>query len=258
MRTAHQRPRPLPSTTRGVAAVLCWLTSAGVGAQTTEDPANHYHRYDNAKLEAVCDAMSPHLYISGLTDGAWVTFPGAGKTYYYRSACYFELVRRTGRSELCPKVVERRTLLGNGSAYSPASCEREAAQWKAAQAQHQREKAAFEKLVQGGYALGPLTAKTLPNGNWLLQTTVQGTRPGTYRLEIDSSRHRQRLLTQSLTLSENQDLQWEISRTEVVGNTPLPAIFPVAVSLIYLAPASSERSAFEHLTGIQNVTLSAQ
>ena len=260
MRAAHQRPRTPPTPAHCVSAVLCWLVSAGLGAQTTEDPANNYHRYDNTQLEAVCDAMSPHIYISGLTDGAWAVFPGTGRTYYYRSACYMELVRRTGRSELCSKVVERRTFFGNGSAYGPASCERQAAQWNAAQAQQQRETAAFEKLVEGVFTMSPLKAKTLPNGNWLLQTTVQGTRAGAYRLEIDSSRHRQRLrlLTQSLRLSESQDLQWEISRAEVVGTTPLPAIFPIAVSLYYLVPASSERGAFEHSTGIKNVTLSAQ
>jgi hypothetical protein len=253
MRPAHQRSRSLPSITHALGAALCWLASEGVGAQTTEDPANNYHRYDNAQLEAVCDAMSPRLYISGLTDGAWGGFPGVGRTY-----CYMELVRRTGRSELCAKVVERRTLLGDGSAYSPASCEREAAQRKAAQAQQQRESAAFEKLVQGAYTLGPLTVKTLPNGNWLLQTTLQGTRVGAYRLEINSSRNNRRLLTQSLTLSASQDLQWEISRADVVGNTPLPNIFPIAVSLLYLVPASGEGGAFEHSTGIMNVTLSAQ
>jgi hypothetical protein len=51
---------------------------------------------------------------------------------------------------------------------------------------------------------------------------------------------------------------WEVSRAEVVGNIPLPNIFPISVSLIYLVPASSERGAFEHLTGVKNVTLSAQ
>jgi hypothetical protein len=258
MPLAHQRPRFQSSTIRWMAAVGCWLASAGAGAQTEEDPANHFHRYDNAQLEAVCDAMSPRLYVSGLTDSAWGGFPGAGRTYYHRSACYMELVRRTGRSELCAKVVERRTLLGDGSAYSPVNCERQVAQRKAAQAQQQREAAVFETLVQGVYKLGPITAKALPNGDWLLQTKVQGARAGAYRLEIDSSRNRQRLITQPLTLSQDQDLQWEISRTEVVGNTPLPAIFPIAVSLIYLVPASSERGAFEHLTDIKNVTLSAQ
>jgi hypothetical protein len=258
MRAAHQRPRTLPTPAHCVSAVLCWLVSAGLGAQTTEDPANNYHRYDNTQLQAVCDAMSPHLYVSGLTDGAWAVVPGTGRTYYYRSACYMELVRRTGRNDLCAKVVERRTLLGDGSAYSPASCEREAAQRKAAQAQQQRETAAFEKLVQGAYTLGALTATTLPNGNWLLQTTVQGTRAGAYRLEIDGSRNNRRLLTQSLTLSASQDLQWEISRADVLGNTSLPNIFPISVPLFYLVPASSERGAFEHSTGIKNVTLSAQ
>jgi hypothetical protein len=258
MRHSCKRGRTVQVKARFVGASWCWLACLGVAAQPTEDPANQYHRYDNTQLEAVCDAMSPHLYVSGLTDGAWVVFPGSGRTYYYRSACYMELVRRTGRNDLCAKVVERRTLLGNGSAYSPTSCEREAAQRKAAQAQQQRETAAFEKSVQGAYTLGPLTAKTLPNGNWLLQTTVQGTRDGAYRLEIDNSRNNRRLLTQSLTLSASQDLQWEISRADVLGNSSLPNIFPISVSLFHLVPASGERGAFEHSTGIKNVTLSAQ
>ena len=100
------------------------------------------------QTEAQCEAISPSAYVSGLTDGAWGGFPGTGKTYFYRSACYMDLVRSTGRVELCPKVIQRRSLLGDGSAYSPAACERVAAQFKAAQLQAQREALAHAQALQ--------------------------------------------------------------------------------------------------------------
>jgi hypothetical protein len=239
--------------------------SASALAQTgISDPANTYYRYNAAQLEAVCEAMSPTLYVSGLTEGAWGVPQAAGKTYFYRSACFLEVVRRTGRAELCPKVVERRTLLGNGSAVSPASCLQEAQRFAAVRAQQAQDNAAHAKAVQGMYTLGPLTVQPLPQGGWRLQTQLQGSLAGKYRLELESSRTRQRLRTQFLVLASKQPtqtVQWELSRAEVVGQTPLPAIFPLSASLFYLpttpeVPAAPGR-AVEHLSTIQNITLSA-
>jgi hypothetical protein len=51
---------------------------------------------------------------------------------------------------------------------------------------------------------------------------------------------------------------WELNRATIVGDTPLPNIFPMAVSLMYLRPATALMPAGEHITGIQNFTLSAQ
>jgi hypothetical protein len=210
------------------------------------------------QTEAQCDAMPSNTYASGMTDGAWFGFPGAGKTYFYRSACYMDLVRRTGRVELCAKVIQRRSLLGDGSGTSPAACERVAAQFKATQAQAQRDAETHAKLIQGVYVLSPLTAQTLPNGNWRLRTTALGTLAGEYRVELQRSRDNQRLRTQTLTLSKGQDFEWEVTRAEVVGTTPLPAIFPMAVSLYYQMPPNAQGRAYEHLSSIQNLTLSAQ
>jgi len=224
---------------------LCTLALACTGAMAQQ-------------TEAECEAMSPTTYASGMTEGAWGGFPGGGKTYFYRSVCYMDLVRRTGRAELCSKVLQRRSLLGDGSAYSPAACERVAAQSKVTQAQAQRDAETHAKAIQGVYVLSPLIAQTLPNGNWRLRTTAQGTLAGHYRIELQRSRENQRLRTQTLTLSQAQDFEWEVTRAEVVGKTSLPAIFPMAVFLYYQMPPNAEGRAYEHLSSIKNLTLSAQ
>ena len=93
-------------------------------AQTDAEIGNHYYRFSNAELEAVCARMSPTTYIDGLTDGALLAVPFTGRTYFYQSACYLELARRTFDLAWCPKVRERKTMLGDGSSHSPASCQR--------------------------------------------------------------------------------------------------------------------------------------
>eukprot|EP01030_Chromulinospumella_sphaerica_P026653 gene26653-26868_t len=103
---------------------------AAVAQKGNEDPGNQYYRYNNTELEAVCQTMSPTWHVSGLTDGGWGSLGLGGRTYYYRSACYLELVRRTGRAELCPKVVERRTLFGDGSSHTPEACAKVAAAYQ--------------------------------------------------------------------------------------------------------------------------------
>ena len=81
-----------------LAWALITVSSAAMAQASDDDPANHYDRYTNTQMEAVCEAMSPTRFISGLTDGGWGTLGIGGKTYYYRSACYMELVRRTGQA----------------------------------------------------------------------------------------------------------------------------------------------------------------
>lgn len=245
------------------AALACGLSACA--QEGGEDPANQYHRYSNEKLEAVCLAMSPSWHVSGLTDGAWGGFPGAGRTYYYRSACFMELARRTGNAAWCDRVLQRRSLLGDGSAVSPASCQAVVAQGQALQVQLQRDGKAHRAAVSGAYQLGVPQVQALPGGGWRVRVTVQGTRAGRYRLELDRINARQRLRTEALTLNEGQTLKWDLSREEVVGATPLPAIFPLSISLFYLMPAEPTGASdpvvatpLAHLGSVQNLTLSAQ
>ncbi|MFZ2988611.1 hypothetical protein [Ideonella sp.] len=248
------------------AALACGLSACA--QEGGEDPANQYHRYSNEQLEAVCLAMSPSWHVSGLTDGAWGSFPGGGRTYYYRSACFMELARRTGNAAWCDRVLQRRSLLGDGSAVSPASCQAMVAQGQALQAMLQQSAAAHAAAVQGAFVLGQPQVQPLPGGGWRISVDLQGTRPGRYRLELDRLNARKRLRTEAWTLTQGQTLQtqqWDLSREEVVGTTPLPAIFPLAISLFYLMPeeptgASDPVAAkpLEHLGSVQNLTLSAQ
>ena len=152
-----------------------------------EDPANQYYRHSNAELEAVCDAMSPSRYVSGLTDGAWAALPGSGKTYFYRSACYLELVRRTGRAELCAKVVERHSLLGDGSSHTPQTCQQVATTYQARQVQSTQDQAAANRLMEGMFKISKLQVTALPNGNWRLNVQADGQRKGDYVHVIEIS-----------------------------------------------------------------------
>jgi hypothetical protein len=241
-------------------AVLCipLLTTAPAHAQPGgEDPANQYYRYNNAELEAVCDAMSPSRYISGLTEGTWGALPGSGKTYYYRSACYLELVQRTGRAELCPKVVERRTLLGDGASHSPQRCLEVAAAYQAAKAKSAHDQAAFAQSVEGAFTIRQIQVHALANGNWRLDIQTAGTRPGDYVFRIRQVRDSRLLLEETHALSQPTSRSWELNRTAVLGSTALPNIFPMAVSISYRRPATASAPASEHITTIQNFTLSA-
>jgi hypothetical protein len=99
--------------------LLCIFPQAW--AQTDAEMSNHYYRFSNAELETVCARMAPTAYIDGLTDGVLLAVPFTGRTYFYQSACYLELARRTANLAWCPKVRERKTMLGNGSSHSPKS-----------------------------------------------------------------------------------------------------------------------------------------
>jgi len=247
-----------PCAVWAVAAALL-LSNPSVRAQPGgEDPANQYYRYNNTELEAVCQAMSPSRYVSGLIDGAWFSLPGGGRTYFYRSACYLELVRRTGRAELCPQVVERRTLLGDGSSHTPQRCAQEAAAFHARQQQSAKDQAAFAAAVEGAFHISALRATPLPKQNWQLEVQLEGARAGSYQLQVVSVRDGRVLRQEALTLTQPQALRWELSRAEVVGATALPNIFPMAVRMTYSLPATATAPAIEHSTGIQNFVLSAE
>ena len=242
-------------------ACLCALLLGSQAAQAQaggDDPANHYDSYTPAQLEAVCDAMSPTRYISGLTDGGWGTLGIGGKTYYYRSACYMELVRRTGRAELCAKVVERRSLLGDGSNHSPKACAAVAAAYLAREKQSAEDVAAFKASVEGAFKISDLQVQVLPGGRWRVEVHTVGQRVGNYQLQLVKVRDGAVLREETVALSRPENFQWELSRAEVVAGTSLPNIFPMAVRMSYLVPASASRPAAEHSTGIRNFTLSAE
>ena len=69
-----------------------------------------------------------------------------------------------------------------------------------------------------------------------------------------------RLVTQALTLPQPGPLRYTLGRKQVLGTAALPNIFPIAVSLSYLLPADAANpgQTQEHLSSIQNLTLSAQ
>ncbi len=244
-----------------LAAITCVLGvfSPFAGAQPeNSDPAIHYDRYTPSQLEAVCEAMSSTRYISGLTDGGWGTLGIGGKTYYYRSACYMELVRRTGRAELCAKVVERRSLLGDGSNHSPKACAAVAAAYQAREKQSAEDVAAFKASVEGAFKISELQVQILPGGRWRVEVHTEGQRVGNYQLQLVKVRDGAILREETVALSRPENFQWELSRAEVVAGTSLPNIFPMAVRMSYLVPASASRPAAEHSTGIRNFTLSAE
>ena len=254
----------LPFTTTH-ALRLCWSVLFMVLAPTMpvmaqaggEDPGNQYYRYSNAELEAVCDAMSPTRYVSGLTEGAWFALPGSGKTYYYRSACYMELVRRTGRAELCPKVLERRTLLGDGSSYSPQRCAQVAQAYQAQERQSAQDQAALARAVEGAFKVSQVQVQPLANGNWRLDVQADGRLPGDYVLRLNHLRDGRLLLEETHTLTQRTSWYWELDRATIVGKTPLPNIFPMAVSLNYRPPTTAAGPVPVYPMHIQNFTLSA-
>lgn len=244
-----------------LAAITCVLGvfSPFSGAQPEDtDPAKHYDSYTPAQHEAVCDAMSPTRHISGLTDGGWGTLGIGGKTYYYRSACYMELVRRTGRAELCAKVVERRSLLGDGSNHSPKACAAVAAAYQARVKQSAEDVAAFKASVEGAFKISELQVQVMPGGNWQVEVQTEGQRSGTYQLQLVKVRDGTVLRQETHSIHRPESFSWKLSRAEVVAGSRLTDIFPMAVRMSYLVPASASRPAAEHSTGIRNFTLSAE
>lgn len=220
--------------------------------------ATEIDRVPTPALEAHCRGIPDHAHVSGQVDGGWgLVLPGTGGTYYLRSRCYLELVRRTGRLELCPLVVPRRSLLGDGSAYTPQRCEAVGRETLARQAQEQAAAAAHAELVQGRFVLGPLSASVSPDGGWRLHALASGQRPGPYRVQVIHGRDRRTLLEHTVDLQRDTPLQWTLPRAAVVGETPLPNIFPVAVLLEHPMPPDAQGRVAWRTSSIQNITLSA-
>ncbi|MBB1072942.1 hypothetical protein HUU62_00735 [Rhodoferax sp. 4810] len=250
--------RPLNLITRLVMGVSVLLGLACTKAVAEDDAqvANNYYKYANAELEAVCARMSPSSYASGLTDGAWLTMPFAGRTYYYRSHCYMELARRTAQVTYCQQVKERSSLLGDGSAVSPASCERLLAAAQAASRESQASADRHAVAVKGAFTLKSVDIRAMPDGAWQLTARVEGVLSGPYRLEIERLSPRKLLAAQDLQLTGQASYIWTLARADVVGSTPVPAIFALAVSLYYVMPSPLSEPGGQHLTSIQNLTLS--
>ncbi len=240
-------------------AIFPFFCVASALAQGDADAkvAQNLDRYSTERLETACVQMSAHSYVSGLTDGAWMALPGGGRTYYYRSACYQELARRTGNASWCAKVKERKTLFGDGSAVSPAQCERQVAQVQRDRAQQQAWAARHAAAVQGAFTVSGVKASEQAQGDWLLLVTLEGRLPGSYRLEVARlSPQRAILVNEELSLEADTQRQWTLARQTVLGPTQPPAIAPLSVSLFYLPAADNQAVPGPHLTGVRNLTLS--
>ena len=226
-------------------------------AQSDAEMANHWDSYSADGLEAVCKRISPASYVSGLTDGAWAGLPLGGKTYFYKSRCYMELARRTRNLTVCALVKERKTLFGDGTGVSPASCERTVTAALASGQAQEKLAAQHAAAVQGAFKIQSLQAQSTPDGDWVLALQTAGSLAGKYQIEIKNSRDNRVLLTQDLESDHPENLRWTLQRNAVVQSTPLPAIFPIAVSLYYVLPADSAYPLEKYLFSIKNVTLSA-
>lgn len=248
-------------TPRFAACLVLYLMSAWLAmpawAGTDAEVAQNLDRYSPATLETACAQMSARSYASGLTDGAWMALPGGGRTYYYRSACYQELARRTGNASWCAQVKERKTLFGDGSAVSPAQCERQVAQVQSDRAELQARAARHAAAVQGAFTVSGVTASEQTQGDWMLLVTLEGRLPGRYRLEVARLTPRRTILVnEELHLEGNTQRQWTLARQTVLGPATPPAIAPLSVSLFYLPAADNQAVPGPHLTGVRNLTLS--
>ncbi len=254
------------ATTQWLAGVLAAVFSVASMAQSGASPdvpadaevANNYYRYSNARLEAICAKMSSRSYASGLTEGAWTALPGAGKTYFYKSSCYLELARRTGDLAFCQSVRERKTLTGDGAAVSPKACEAIVNAVRLAEVKQAESDRLRAASLQGMFKMSPVRVLAQADGNWLVTVQLTGTLPGRYLVQLESARGRAVLQRDTLQLDNNQTLSWSVQRSTLVKDVPLPAIFPMAVSLTYMPEKNGGGVRLEQLSGIQNFTLSVQ
>jgi hypothetical protein len=237
--------------------LLYALWAAPALAASDAEAAQNLDRYSPSELEAACARMSSHSHASGLTDGAWMALPGGGRTYYYRSACYQELARRTGNPSWCAQVKERKTLFGDGSGVSPAQCERQVAQVQSNRAEQKASAARHAAAVQGSFTVRSVKATEQPQGDWQLAVTLEGRLPGRYRLEVARlNPQRTILVNEEITLERNTQQQWVLARHAVLGPAIPPAIAPLSVSLFYLPSADNHAVMGPHLSSIYNLTLS--
>ncbi|MDZ7918696.1 hypothetical protein [Rhodoferax sp.] len=247
-------PRFTPSP---VWCLLYALWIAPALAASDADLAQNLDRYSTSELEAACARMSSRSHVSGLTDGAWMALPFGGRTYYYRSACYQELARRTGNASWCTRVEERKTLFGDGSGVSPAQCERQVAQVQSDRAEQQASAARHAAAVKGAFTVRNVTATEQMQGDWQLQVALEGRLAGRYQLEVARlTPKRVVLVSEELKLEHDTLQRWLLPRHVVLGPTTPPMIAPLAVSLSYLPPVDDRIVLGPHLTSIYNLTLS--
>jgi hypothetical protein len=169
-----------------------------------------------------------------------------------------ELVRRTGRVDLCPRVVERRTLFGDGSSHTPETCAQVAAQHQAEQQRSAAARTALDQAVQGALRISGGQVQLLPSRNWRVEIDTEGHRAGDYILEVVHVRSGAVLQREDLVLTQPRRFVWELERQSIVGTARLPDIFPMVVRMRYRVPATPDRPATEHGTGMYNFTLSAE
>lgn len=232
-----------------------WVAPALAASDT--DTSQNLDRYSTTELEAACARISSNSHASGLTDGAWMALPFGGRTYYYRSACYQELARRTGNVSWCTRVKERKTLFGDGSGVSPAQCERQVAQVQSNRAEQQASAARHAAGVQGAFTVRNVKATEQPQGDWQLAVNLEGSLPGRYRLEVARlNPQRTILVDEEIILERNTQQQWLLRRQAVLGPAAPPTIAPLSVSLFYLPSADNHAVMGPHLSSIYNLTLS--
>jgi len=256
-------PRQLPQRQWAILLTVVAISTVAKGQPVLADAevGNNYHRYSSAQLVHVCARMSSDSHASGLTDGAWMAPPGAGRTYFYKSSCYLELARRTKDLAVCAKVRERKTLMGNGTGVSPKACE---AMVKAAQAADVEQAEAAKRhatAVKGAFTVTSVRAVPQADGNWFITADMEGSLAGSYRIELINVRDRSVTQQAQLQLVSAHSQSWTVKRNDLVKGTKLPAIFPMAVSLSYLpaqASGSTGETGAEHLISVQNFTLSVQ
>lgn len=99
-----------------------WAIAALVVALTCFLPAG-------ARAQDECASIPEHAGATGLIFNA-----DGQQVYYERSRCFMEHALRSGDVALCDKVLERRSLLFDGSYYSVATCRRLVARARAAEA----------------------------------------------------------------------------------------------------------------------------
>lgn len=237
-----------------------WLTGSSSFVREDADTSNKFYSYSNEDLEKVCDAMSSFSYVSGLTDGALIATPFTGRTYYYKSRCYYELARRTGRAEFCNKVKERDVFFGDGSAVSENACLQTVAMVSDAQAMRMREAERHAAAVDGAGKIMQTSVVKVTKESWEIRVDTEGSLIGEYRFDVASLNQNRVLVSETVFIKEPRaSFTWTIERSTLLDkNNRLPAIFPISVSLNYLMPQGSSEPFQEYLSSVGNATLSVE
>jgi hypothetical protein len=243
-----------------VYGAFLWLTGSSAFVREDVDTSNRFYSYSHEDLEKACDAMSSFSYVSGLTDGALIATPFTGRTYYYKSRCYYELARRTGRAEFCKKVKERNVFFGEGSGVSENACLRTVALASDAQAMRTREAERHAAAVDGAVKIERTSVAKVTKESWEIRVDTEGSLAGEYRFDVASLNQNRVLVSETVFIKEPRaSFTWIIERSALLDKTSrLPAIFPISVSLNYLMPQGSAEPTQEYLSSVGNATLSVE